>query len=218
MNTKKPDILVSFCSNGIVHASFAHCLAALCMYSTARGFNLGISSVEGGEMDVVRTLQIRTAKTQAAHASHILMLDTDMMFPPNALQRLLAHGKEIVGTTYCQRRSPRGYVHESLRDGIIRTHLGGGLDEIQSTGFGCILMKMHIFNRIPRPWFAPIYKGVVDDRGEDVRRSEDRSFCDRAREAGFKVWCDFDLSAELRHIGQFAFGPEHTEIYQSMPT
>ena len=31
---------------------------------------------------------------------------------------------------------------------------------------------------------------------------EDYDFCDRARAAGFTVWCDTQLSFDIGHIGQ----------------
>jgi len=31
---------------------------------------------------------------------------------------------------------------------------------------------------------------------------EDYVFCDRAREAGFRIWCDAALSLEIAHLGQ----------------
>lgn len=212
---KSRPIFVVYLSNGLVHSDFCYALAQLAMYATHRGVHLGITKIECSEIEVGRALAVRTAFEQAPDASHILFLDSDMVFPPNTLERLHNRNKDIVGTTYCQRRSPRGWVHELLNDGVPRFDINsGGCDQIKSTGFGCILIRLDVFRKVPRPWFASIYKGEVDERGEDVRRSEDRSFCDRARTAGYKVWCDFDLSADLRHVGQFAFGPEHIELYQ----
>jgi len=36
-------------------------------------------------------------------------------------------------------------------------------------------------------------------------------FCQAAKMAGKKIWIDHDLSKDIRHIGSFEFGHEHTE-------
>lgn len=212
-------IYIIYLSNGLVHSDFCFSLVQMCMYATNRRVFLGVNKIECSEIEVGRALAVRTMFEQAPDATHLLFLDSDMIFPCDLLQRLLNRNRDIVGTTYCQRRSPRGFVHEPLSDGVIDSSIkplrveSRGLYEIKSTGFGAILIRSEVFMNVPRPWFASTYTGKIDPvTGEDERRSEDRSFCDRARAKGYKVWCDFDLSSELKHIGQFPFGVEHVEM------
>ena len=50
-----------------------------------------------------------------------------------------------------------------------------------------------------------LLKRITRAEGEKIL-GEDYYFCERAREAGFEIWCDGDLSRELAHIGQKAYG------------
>jgi hypothetical protein len=53
-----------------------------------------------------------------------------------------------------------------------------------------------VFDKLAKPYF----RFEVDDKEQIV--GEDYVFCDRAREAGFRIWCDAALSREIGHIGQ----------------
>ena len=57
------------------------------------------------------------------------------------------------------------------------------------TGFGWVLIKNGVFEKLEYPWFAPkmqvFESGDVQDMcGEDV------SFCLDAQEAGYEIWAD----------------------------
>jgi len=60
---------------------------------------------------------------------------------------------------------------------------------VDYTGFGWVLIKNGVFEKLPYPWFAPkmqvFESGEVQDMcGEDV------SFCLDAMDAGYEIWCD----------------------------
>ena len=60
---------------------------------------------------------------------------------------------------------------------------------VDYTGFGWVLIKNGVFEKLEYPWFAPkmqvFESGDVQDMcGEDV------SFCLDAQEAGFEIWAD----------------------------
>ena len=65
---------------------------------------------------------------------------------------------------------------------------------------GCLLIRMSVFDKLPRPYF----RFESNEESGDII-GEDYIFCDRARAAGFRVWCDPALSHEIGHIGQQVF-------------
>lgn len=65
--------------------------------------------------------------------------------------------------------------------------LTNSLQEVAVTGGGCMMIKASIFDRIKSPWFSPEY-----DLGTDIQ------ICQKAREAGFSVWCD--TSRDIGHV------------------
>ena len=107
------------------------------------------------------------------------------------LRKLIAHNVDIVGPLYFQRGgSGKPVVMDENEFGepyfISDLDLGNSLEERAVQGGGCMLIKMHIFNKIQTPWFEPEFQW-----GTDVQ------LCKNARAAGFKVYND--SSIEIGH-------------------
>lgn len=141
-------------------------------------------------------------------ADKVLFVDSDVVFPGDALRRLLNHGKPIVGATYVRRREPYGVLGYGLED----VPPGAtGLHRFARLPAGMLLIDAGVFSVVARPWFVARYQPETDDY-----LSEDYGFCDRVREAGFDVWCDLDLSRELGHVGSmtytWAMSPDPPEL------
>jgi len=60
-------------------------------------------------------------------------------------------------------------------------------------GTGGMLIRSEVFRELEYPWF------------EHGRASEDLIFCDRAREAGFPIYCD--LGSRIGHLTVAAIWP-----------
>lgn len=67
-----------------------------------------------------------------------------------------------------------------------------GLQRVESVGGGLLIIARRVLAAIPVP-FADVY-----DAAGIFTEGEDLSFCRRAREAGFEIWCDF--SAPVAHV------------------
>lgn len=126
----------------------------------------------------------------------VLFVDCDMLFPPNALDRLLAHDLDIVGADYRRRAAPYGKIGWPLKD---VPEPESGLVERVALGLGLLLIRRRVFDGLSQPWFARIYSGETEANKGCM--TEDYFFCLKAREAGFKVWCDLDLTRETMHLG-----------------
>lgn len=124
-------------------------------------------------------------------ASHVLFIDSDMRFPPDAIERLLRHDKDIIGANCRHRRADKWTIGKSSAG-------KKGIEQVEGIGFGVTLIKTSVFG-MPKPWFATPYDG-------DQLISDDIFFCYKAKEAGFKIWVDHDLSQEVKHTGQKEFG------------
>jgi hypothetical protein len=129
-------------------------------------------------------------------AEWLLLVDSDQTFPPDALFRLLAHGKPAIGCN-CPARS-----------GVSVIPPGSGVAEVDYLGLAFFLVHRAPFEKIVReaqeagsdsafPLFmlglTPDGKGYV---GEDV------FFCNRLKDVGFPVFCDHELSREIGHIAE----------------
>jgi GT2 family glycosyltransferase len=65
--------------------------------------------------------------------------------------------------------------------------VSGGMQKVDITGGGCMLIRTEVFDRIAEPWFAPEH-----DFGTDIQ------LCRQVRAAGWEVWCD--TSIEIGHL------------------
>jgi hypothetical protein len=140
----------------------------------------------------LRNKAVKAAQT--AGASHLLFLDSDMRFPEDTLERLLAHNLDIVAANYVQRTMSEWCV--ARIEGVpVQSQGKSGLQVVDSTGTGVMLVKMSVFDNDPtEPWFdTPIHNGVFI--GEDV------FFCKKTYGYALDVHIDHDLSQDVRHQG-----------------
>ena len=137
-------------------------------------------------------------------ADFILWIDSDMVFPPDMLQKLIADaesGKDMI-TGLCFRRRPdyNPAIWKRLRPGLPGESVVETYDdypeeavfEVEACGMAAILMRTSVIREVfekEKALFAPI-----PGYGEDV------SFCLRARKAGFSVWCDSHI--KVGHLAE----------------
>jgi len=125
--------------------------------------------------------------------THLFFVDDDMILPPDTLDRLLAHNKDIVGGVYKTKYEVQADVVEYLNDERPKE-----LFRVGAIGTGCLLIKTDVFRKVPQIWFTYEW----NDNGS-IKMSHDWLFCHKAREYGFDIWADPTL--EIGHIGLKVF-------------
>lgn len=195
-------------------AQFAHSLATLTSYGIpdtqiSVWFNLG---------SLIYTSRDQIAKKALLDEADLIMwFDSDMVFNPDTLIRMLEHidnGHDMVTGIYYRRTppfSPVGFKTMDLNED------GTAFDwsefdeipsepfEVAACGFGCVLMKTEIFVAVFAKFglmFTPIA-----NCGEDI------AFCWRARQCGYKIIADPSIS--LGHVGYTIISKNFFETYQS---
>jgi hypothetical protein len=136
-------------------------------------------------------------------ADYALWLDSDMMFPSTTAMRLLAHNVDIVCSNYMKRSVPLqtvAYPERGNWENWLPLEGDQELQEVEGVGMGCMLMKTEVLNKIQPPYFAFEYK-------DKEWHGEDFYFQNKLRNAGYKILIDMNISFQVRHIGQWAFGP-----------
>lgn len=175
-------ILIATPTKETVNAGFAYDLAQL----LGREKSVKFAISQGTLLCNQRTELVK--KMLDAHLfSHILFIDSDMRFPEDTVERLLAHKLDIVGANCVHRGSNKTNTG-------IKSKGKKGLEEVDHIGFGVILISMKAFSSIPEPWFATPYDGQKFI-GEDI------FFCHKAKKQGLKLWVDHDLSLQVKHEG-----------------
>lgn len=94
-------------------------------------------------------------------ADYILFVDSDLVFPADALCRLITHGKDIIGATYNKRVPPYETLGHFL--GAPRDLSGGGLVEADYMPGGFLLIKTSVLRALPQPWFFETYYRAPKD-------------------------------------------------------
>lgn len=199
---EKPKIrvCVAIPSGDHVAAGFMYDIASLtgATMASRRDIDLRLSHVQGTLVHTARRNLVKMA--MKGDCTHILFLDSDMRFPRSTLLRLLSHNVPIVGANYVTRRDPPRPVSfltdENDRDRVFTELDSTGLQEVDSTGFGIMLLDMDVFRNLPEPWFSFEWRTPQYMIGEDVY------FCRKARaELGIPTLIDHDLSKEVKHVG-----------------
>jgi glycosyltransferase involved in cell wall biosynthesis len=139
---------------------------------------------------------------------YLFAVDSDVAFPKDTLKKLLSHNKDMVTGLYIQRIPGRHCIEVMRRNehgGV--THVpweqlkGQGLVQVDSCGFGCVLIKGEVFRAIEYPHF--VYKSALDHQ---YTISEDVYFCLKAKEKGKEIWADTSILCD--HIGSWTFRVE----------
>jgi len=155
----------------------------------------------GYQIDHIRNNIAKSAK----HYDYLFAVDSDMTFSSDTLTRLLAHDVDLVSGVYVKKRlDPVEYeLYRKDEQGKLHcfTPDSQELFEVDACGFGCVLIKTSVFDRIDIPYF---YNTSYDL--ETLPISEDLYFCKKLRYAGIKMWADPLVACG--HIGSYTYRPK----------
>ena len=134
-------------------------------------------------------------------SDYLLMVDDDMVFDSDLLDRLIANDKDICGVAYTPRTENAvstkylDATHCQVLDEHENDPENQQVRECYATGTGIILIKTSVFRRMTQPFFMFEYY----DNG-CVKTGEDWWFCIKAKEFGIQTW--FDPTVRVGHLGE----------------
>lgn len=150
-----------------------------------------------------------------SEADWVLWLDSDMVFEPDLLKKMLKVCEEndidfLTGLCF-RRKLP---YTPTLFDRLDKMEHGASYTTIMSVpegrfkvggcGFAGVLMSTDVLLSVAARFGGRMFD-PLEGFGEDV------SFCWRARQCGYEIWCDSDI--ELGHIGSMVVTREFFEAY-----
>ena len=186
-----------------VSASFCKSLAMLQKTGHEIAFDFAINSLVYDSRN-----RIAARACEAGEADYVMWFDSDMVFEPDTLLKLLKADKDIVSGLYWRRSPPFTLVAFDKCDletgDWTQQEEPEELTTCEAVGFGCVLIKVEVlydvFNRF-RTWFQPM-KGF----GEDL------AFCWRARQLGYEIW--LDPSVRCGHMGHMVVTGEYAKAFR----
>lgn len=204
----KTSVAICVPTRDSVNTGFAYDLAML----SARWYSIiepGVKfsiSMNSGTL-IADQRQKLMSKAIADGFDYVLFLDSDMRFPPNIIEKLLAHNKAVVACNYAQRRVPPKPVafYDFKKLKYVYSVNKTGIEPVDAIGMGVMLIRLSDVASLPQPWFQIHY-----DEGTRMWCGEDMFFCDLVRRGGREVYVDHDTSKLIRHIGTFEYMHEHT--------
>jgi hypothetical protein len=134
--------------------------------------------------------------------THILMLDDDMVFPDDTVERLLAHKKPFVACNYMKKGNGEP-IAQDMEGKLINSAERTGIESVYSVGMGVVLIELDAIRHVGAPHFA-----VLWDTERKVYWGEDLYFCELVRGSAppVEIWIDHDLSKIIGHAGDYNYG------------
>lgn len=188
-----------------------------CMDMVAAGFAQSLSMLQKGGNETAVMFQVGSLiydsrnklATQALKmgADYTMWFDSDMIFEPDTMIKLLEHDAPIVSGAYFRRSPPYHLVAFDKCDPT--KHEWSDLPLPTETvpcggvGFGCVLVRTDVLLDVAakfNTWFEPI-----GGLGEDL------AFCWRARECGYDVLLDPKVSCG--HVGHIVVNEDFYKAY-----
>lgn len=136
--------------------------------------------------------------------THLLMLDSDVLCPPDIISTLIMHNKPMIGGWYRKKEKypikrldgsteitqrPVVYDYDEEKGGYIqRLSPGTGIEKVGGAGAGAWLMRRDVAEALGKSPYG-------EDAGEDL------VLCGKVANAGFEMFIDWNM--KCAHAGVF---------------
>lgn len=140
--------------------------------------------------------------------THVLWLDSDMVFSEEIVEDLQFCGKEIVTGIAHSRRPPfSSCIFTEIFPGVEKFKGDYPITpfQIAACGMACVLMSVQVLDKV-RAKFGTMFQPMTDP----ITYGEDVAFCWRAAQCGFEIWAE--PTVRVGHVGRRIIWPEDTEV------
>jgi hypothetical protein len=224
-------------ANGVAMTGYVEALAAMVIRLASRGIPVTFRALDGENLILQRNLLVQ--EFLRSDATHLLFVDSDLTFPPDLCERLLATGKPFIGTAYPKRRLDLAALRAGLERGEFQTAVAlaydwnlhvingtvtvsRGLAKVEALPGGFLLIARSVFDLILSRGAAPLMAGGVDPpraffrelRSGDSLIDLDYAFCMTHARCGGEAWLYVD--AEIGHIGDDRTAPAFSALLAAL--
>lgn len=198
-------LLIAIPTNDTMPASFVESLTKLIRRLDADGMDYDVA-FQGGTLVYVGRDKLSLKAIGGAY-SHVLWLDSDMVFTEDLFEDLFDSGKDFITGIAHSRRAP--YTSCVFTEILpcprkFEGEYPSEVFQIAGCGMACVLMKVDVLRDV----WARHSTAFFPERelGEDV------AFCKRATDLGYEIFADPHV--QVGHVGHFVVYPEYEETYR----
>ena len=140
--------------------------------------------------------------------THVLWLDSDMVFSEEIVEDLQFCGKKIVTGIAHSRRPPfSSCIFTEIFPGVEKFKGDYPITpfRIAACGMACVLMSVQVLDT-GRGRLGTMFQPMPDP----ITYGEDVAFCWRAAQCGFEIWAE--PTVRVGHVGRRIIWPEDTEV------
>lgn len=201
------NLLIAIPTNDYMHYQFVECLTKLVKRLDEDGIDYDIA-YQGATLVYVGRDKLANKAMNECY-THMLWLDSDMIFTEDLLDDLMYSGKPFVTGIAHSRRAP--HVSCIFKEIWPKVDRWEGCEypiqafRIGGCGFACVLIETDIVRNVYNKNGTAFFP--MRELGEDL------AFCKRATDMGYEIWAE--PSVKLGHIGHITIYPEYEELYRS---
>lgn len=200
--------------DGNLNITSAFQLPQLTLDSLKYGFSLHLAHLSGSSI-ITRARNSLVNQFMESDCTEMLFIDADVNFKAKDVLRImaLASDKDIVCGAYPRRAKDQMFFTDIWYNEEGGVEITDGLLRVERVGTGFMFIRRHVIQTLMDK--HPEWRYFVETEGKyhyslfDFQSTpkgymgEDYLFCDRAREAGFKIYLDPDTN--LGHFGKTEF-------------
>lgn len=212
---------------GPMDSHFVQCLLKIAQDISLGDFH-GVIMPYIGDSLIGRARNVLTRMFLESDCTHLLFIDSDLVFSLEQIRRILLHDEPIVGGLYCKKQEGAPAIVWNLLPGKSRQE--NGLLEVRYIGTGFLRVAREVFDSMIDKFGDQIWYRCDHDKNikehdlwpcgvyeypDGGRRylSEDWYFCQRAMDCGYKVWADMHIMCKHSGNAVYPLSYQESQLY-----
>ena len=193
-------LLIAVPSTDYMHADFVRSLVNLSGHLQREGIRHEVDIVNGSLVYIARDRL--ACKAINEDFTHILFIDSDMVFDESIVETLTFCGKDFVCGAFQSRRPPYGKcVYSSLEPLEKVKEWGKEPFRVAGCGMALTMISTEILKEVQERCKSCFSPEIING----IKFGEDLAFCWRAKKAGAEIWCE--PTARTGHITHVPIWP-----------
>ena len=189
-------LMIAVPTTDYVHAEFMRCLVELNAHLIRQGIDV-TTRIMGGTLVYIARNKIAQEAMENGY-THVLWLDSDMVFGTGILDDLMFCRKEMVCGAFVSRRPRYSACVYSCLNPVTRVEdFGTEPFRVAGCGFACVLTTVDLLRAVWNKFGTHFLPTTLF--GEDL------AFCERVTACGREIWCEPTVRpGHIAHIPVYA--------------